>query len=61
MRVSKNPLASSSSRVVVSFAVLATWVAIVGSWSCQNVVAFAFTKIPNSLLDDRQSYESLGI
>jgi drug/metabolite transporter (DMT)-like permease len=56
MRVSKIPFASSSSRIV-SFLVLATWIAIVGSWSCQNVVAFAFTKIPNSLLDDRHPHQ----
>jgi len=32
---------------------LTGWIAVAASWGCQIAVAFAFTKIPNSLIDDR--------
>lgn len=42
---------------MISVAILTTWFAIFASWSCQNASAFAFTKIPNSLLDDRHPHQ----
>ncbi len=52
MRLSNRSLAPVSRRVISS-AVLAGWISVAASWGCQSAVAFAFTKIPKSLLDVR--------
>ncbi len=56
MRLSKRSSALFSRRLV-SFAVLTSWIAVAASWRCPSAAAFAFTKIPKSLFDDRHTHQ----